>query len=238
MNEVSFISTETSNFGPWLFFFFFFVFLLFFFVFLFKWRKYRKLQSRINERKTLFFFIVKPPLSITQNQSSLSGYCQTWNSHVTYVISEAAYLAVVKKKRFYCHFGWSAILIASLWLFLPFSGRRLFYLIILLSKRRRRKKKKNKKQKKKKKRKLGSTSRIQGRGLSRSLIIFCFIWIWSRNFNTLIFYQIFFIRSFIKHCTKKKNMVSNVGRHIFFSCLLHFVITPSWTQSRDFGRTQ
>ena len=100
-------------------------------------KKYRKLQCRINDRKTLIF---KCKTTVVNNAelSSLSGYwsgvpCKNANFACN-VISEAGSLAV-EKQWFHWLSGWNVVL-AYLWLFLLFSGRNSFYLIIFLSKSR------------------------------------------------------------------------------------------------------
>ena len=101
-------------------------------------KKYRKLQCRINERKTPTFNC-KTTVVNNAELSSLSGYwsgvpCKNANFACN-VISEARSLAV-EKQWFHWLFGWNVVLIAYLWLFLLFSGRNSFYLIIFLSKSR------------------------------------------------------------------------------------------------------
>ena len=85
MNEVVFISIETSNFGHWIFI---------------REKKYRKLQCRINERKTPIFNC-KTTVVNNAELSSLSGYwsgvpCKNANFACN-VISEAGSLAVEKQ---------------------------------------------------------------------------------------------------------------------------------------------
>ena len=83
-------------------------------------------------------FIVKPPLSTTQNchPSAVIGGVPCKNANFACnVISEAGSLAV-EKQWFHWLSGWNVVLIAYLWLFLLFSGRNSFYLIIFLSKSR------------------------------------------------------------------------------------------------------
>ena len=101
-------------------------------------KKYRKLQCRINERKTPIFNC-KTTVVNNAELSSLSGYwsgvpCKDANFACN-VISEAGSLAV-EKQWFLWLSGWNVVLIAYLWLFLLFSGRNSFYLIIFLSKSR------------------------------------------------------------------------------------------------------
>ena len=101
-------------------------------------KKYRKLQCRINERKTLIFNC-KTTVVNNAELSSLRFYwsgvpCKNANFACN-VISEAGSLAI-EKRWFHWLSGWNVVLIAYLWLFLLFSGRNSFYLIIFLSKSR------------------------------------------------------------------------------------------------------
>ena len=90
--------------------------------FSFERKKYRKLQCRINERKTPIFNC-KTTVVNNAELSSLSGYwsgvpCKNANFACN-VISEAGSLAV-EKQLFHWLSGWNVVLIAYLWLFLLF----------------------------------------------------------------------------------------------------------------------
>ena len=168
-------------------------------------KKYRKLQCRINERKTPIFNC-KTTVVNNAELSSLSGYwsgvpCKTANFACN-VYSEAGSLAV-EKQWLHLLSGWNVVLIAYLWLFFLFFLDEIHFIWLSFFQ---------------KAEKLSSANNTMKSLIEISSIIFYFIWTWSHTFDTLIFLPNI-LHSFMKRCTKNHGV--EYGASYFFSCLLH-----------------